>query len=719
MKFIARLVCTTLILGIGVGTAVAQKKKADSGKPSQSSTGAQSSTQTKSTSTTSQNYDYKVRPSFGDIPQIEFPEYKETTLKNGLKVIVIEDHKQPTFTMRLQIKAGDNLDGDKSGIAFLMTNLLTKGTKKRTAYDIANQTDSLGASMTVNSTGELATLTLEGLTKHLPFLTGLYADVVTNPTFPKEEFDKLIPQVLAGIKQEKSRPMELAQKLSRMVLYGKNNPSSRFRTEKSIQSITQEDVMEFHKKWFRPNNSATLAISGDVSLNQIVGLLNSAFSRWESNPSIKSEPPTQPKPMEKGVYFIQRPGSVQSTIMMCNFAPARKDPNYERLQLATSLIGGGFAGRLFKTLRETYSFTYTPFGFMTQGKYYNRFVAGADVRTAVTDSAIMVLRREISKVAEEPAKDEEFDLIKQMEVSQYLMGFEKSDFVAAILQNAEYLEIEPEIMKSYAQRLAAYSPFDAQRSAERFLRPDLGYLVVVGSPEILPVLEKYGRVFSYNLDLEPVADNMEKVSMSVDDLLKKHAQAIGNIASVQTMVVNSKATLDAGGQKFEGKSVRTQKSPNKKHFKAEFAIGNQEQWIDGTKAYSSMNDLPANEMKDDNAKDALAESAMFFTTKLPSLGFKCEITGKQGNQIIMKVVSPSGQDQEYYFDAKTYLLNRVDKIRQMPNGPVSISEFYTDYTDVNGVKLPKNMKLDAGGMIITYENTYQLNTPVDDKVFKP
>ncbi len=705
-----KLIMILMLFGLVLNTATAQKKSADKSK----SSGAASSTEKKA-------IDFKVKPPVGELREVEFPHYEQATLKNGLKVYVIEDRRQPTILYRLQVGAGESMDGDKNGLSFMMTNLIYKGTQKRSAEAIANQLDSVGASLSTNTAGELMTASMEGLKKHNALMLNIFSDVIQHPLFSKEEFEKMLPQVMASIKQEKSNPGQLGAALARMVIYGKDHPSAARKTEASVKKITIEDVRAFHERWVRPNNRATLAIVGDVSLKEILPQLEKAFGSWQPSAMTMSQIP-QPKSMPKGVYFIQRPGSVQSSVMVAALMPARKDEAYEPMMLTTSVLGSGFAGRLFKTLRETYSFTYTPYAHMTQGKYFNRFGAGADVRNAVTDSTIIVLKNEIEKIVKEPAGDDEFNTIKTNEVGNYLMSFEHSDFTAVMLQNADYLGLSPEYLKGYSKRLSAYTPFDAQRAAQGLLRSDKLYLIVVGSPEIAPVLAKYGRVFSYNLDLEPVADNLEKVSMSVDDLMKKVQGAVGGadkMNAIQTMKVSSKLSINAGGKTFDGSGERKHKAPNKKLTKLQTPFGGQVYYVNGTNAWVSMMGQPADEMDEKTKKSALAEASLFYYAHLPELGYKCEISGKQNGQILVKATTPAGESCEFYFDGQTYLLSRIDQIQDSPSGPVTISEFYTNYKEVNGVKLPTHEKLEVPGMSFEGEVSYEANVPVDDKEFEP
>jgi len=668
-----------------------------------------------------QAFDPRRRPTIEPLREYEFPRYEEATLKNGLKIYVIEDHRQPTIAFRLQVRAGETFDGAKPGLSSLMADLLTKGTRRRTALDIATALDSIGAELSASSGGELLTITASGLKKHMPLLLAIFSDVVINPAFPKEELDKFLPQVIASIKQEKSRPTQLAMALSRIVLYGPDHPSAQRRTEESVRSITPDDIRTFYNTYVRPNNGASLAIIGDVTLKEIVSQIEAAFRRWEPSP-VDIKPLPQPKPLPRGVYVVERPGSVQSTIVLCGLAPGRKDPDYEKLDLAVELLGNGFSGRLFKTLRETYSFTYTPYAFVTQGKYFNRFVAGADVRTAVTDSAILVLRREVEKVANEPATEEEFAVIKQNLLGNYQMNFEQPWFVASLLQNANYLELPPEYFKAYPKRLVAYSPYDALAAAERYLQPRNWWLVVVGKPGIAKELERYGDVYRYDLDLKQVGSaEPESVSMSVEELLRRYTKAMGGdaaLAAVQSIVKNSTVTLSAGGQQFNGTLTVKQKAPNKLYQRLSLPVIQQEEWIDGAEAWIKHGPEGAKPMPEELARNAKDRAVLFFVTKLPSLGYQCSIIGKRNGMIILRAIK-DGKESRFYFDEGTFLLRRTDYQQGPEDGGVTLSEFYEDYAPHNGIMLPQKERLESPMFSIASTNTYEINVPISDDEFRP
>ena len=206
--------------------------------------------------------DPNIKPESLPAKEFNFPKYETITLKNGLKVFIIKDDQQPTVSFRLLFKGGSVVEGDKTGVADLTAQILTKGAGKRTALDIANLTDGLGINISVNSSADFNTLNASGLKKHLPTLLELTRDVLTAATFPADEFPKLQKLMAASIKQEKSRSSSVAAIIARKAAYGLNHPYSRKASEEGINKIAIEDLKAYFNTYFVPNN-ATMSIIGE------------------------------------------------------------------------------------------------------------------------------------------------------------------------------------------------------------------------------------------------------------------------------------------------------------------------------------------------------------------------------------------------------------------------------------------------------------------------
>lgn len=667
-----------------------------------------------------QKIDITKRPDPLPAKSISFPEYKEFILKNGLKVFLVEDHEQPTISLSMQIRAGEVSD-KKAGTASITAELLNNGAGNRTALELAQKLDSIAIGVSATSAGDATSISGSGLKKHFPLFLSLFSDIVTKPTFPQVEFDKMIPQVLAGIKQEKSRPGSIAQAMSRKVIYGENHPNARRRTEASVKSITLADIKEFHAIHYKPNN-ATLAVVGDITQKELLPMLEKAFADWKkSNVSASELPPASPMPV--GIYFIARPGSVQSSIATSSLGVPLLNPDYEPLALCGNMLGGSFGGRLFKTLRETYSYTYTPGAFLSRAKSMNRFVCVADVRNAVTDSAILVIKHEIARLRNEQVPEEELTRMKRYIVGSYLLEFEKSNFIANILQSADYVGESMDRIKSYPARFSALTSAQVQTAAQKYLKDDQTSIIIVGSPDILPNLKKLGTVYEYNLDLEPVSSNSdEKVDISVQDLLQKHIQALGGkekISSIKSLITKSKASLEAGPNLAEGTMIKKQKSPNFENTITDLQVFKRETWTNNSKSWTSQNGSPAQEVPSTDIEKLKLQATILLSGKLLDLGYKAEITTKKNGQYLVNVTSPAGDKDVYYFDAKTFLVSQIDRTQTSPAGAMLITIKYEGYDNISGVMLPKKSVMENPNFSMTNEYSYEINPTIEDKEFTP
>lgn len=673
-----------------------------------------------------EKFDPNVKPEPLSEKEFKFPDYSETRLANGLKVFVIEDNEQPTITMSLLLPGGSSQDGDKPGLANIVASLLTKGAGKRTALDIAKTLDGLGASINVNATPDYITISVFSIKRHFPKVFEIFSDCLLQPTFPEEEFNKLIPKLIAGLKQEKTQPTRIAQALARRVVFGEEHPYGKKETEETIKSIKISDVREYYKKYFVPDFSS-LVIVGDVKKNEIVSKIDNALTKWsKTNPERIKLPGITPMPL--GIYFIERPGSVQSTIVVTTRTVDYLDYDYETLEMASAYIGGGFGGRLSKTLRETYSYTYSPYASQTSLKFINRFFCGADVRNSVTDSALTVIIDELTKLATKAPEVEDVNRILKAQVGKYLMNFENSNFIASLIQNADFHGKAIATVKSYPQRMLALSNYDLHRSAERYMNPKNAFVVVVGAPEVREKLEKFGKVFVYNLDLQPLTGEkakMEKISMTPNELIEKYIKAIGGLQAlenIKTLTRKGKASMAVQGRNIGIEITENYKAPNKKYQNVDFGIYAQKIWVDGENVWTAIQG-PPDLQEGTEAKKLLIDAVLFNDTKLMGLGYNCKILGKQGDEILMKAEMKGDEslNRTYYFDAKTFLINKIESFESAGKGqpPIPVTLYYRNYTNVGGVLIPAKIESQNPmfNMEVSYE--FEINPELDDTMFAP
>ncbi len=656
----------------------------------------------------------------GPLPAKEFafPKYTELFLSNGLKVYVIEDHEQPTVTLRLQIRGGE-VSEPIPGTAAMVAEMLTKGAGKRDALTIAKELDGVGAGVSASSSGDITNVTGESILKHMPIMLEIFSDVLRSATFPEEELTKLRKQKISEVKLEKANANSMLQVLSRKVAYGANHPSARHKSEASYNAITIDEIKKFYSTYYRPNN-ATLAVVGDVKPEEIKPILEKALGSWTPGDVNEFRTP-KAEPMPQGVYFIARPSSVQSSTALTATSVPNNHPDFEALRLGANLMGAGFSGRLFRTLRETYSYTYTPYAYLTSGRDVNRYICGADVRNSVTDSAIKVMQSEMTKITTELAPNDELDLIKRFVIGQFKMSFENSDFVAGLLLNADYNNQPISYVKEFPTRFDAITPEQMKNAMSKHLSKLS--IVVVGSPDVLETLKQFGPVYEYTTDFEPKKSELKKVNMTPQELMEKHRTALGgmeNISKISTLITNGTASFDMNGQQMQGTLTRKQKAPGKDVTIMDFKMFKQTQMTDGNQAWRMMGPQVQEVTEADEKQSMIANAHIAESARMLELGKTLTIKGQEGNVIIVEAKDASGDIETMYFDANTFLINAVKSTAKGPQGDVEVTQSYSNYTDVAGVKFPGKLTIEQGPIVITMDGlTYQVNQEIKDSEFKP
>ncbi len=663
--------------------------------------------------------DLNVKPAPLAATDFQFPKYEEFTLDNGLHVFVIENHEQPLVTLSLTMRGGEAYDPKgKEGTAAIAGDLLGKGTKTRNALQIAEALDGVGASIGVSTTGESMTMSASFIKKHSGIVMDIFAEQLRDPLFDQSELDKLKQQYVASIASRRSRPVEIAQALSRKVIYGMENPLARRTLESTIKAVTREDVSAFHASYMRPN-SASMAIVGDITADEARTMLGKYLGGWKKGvrpeveiPDMKTEAP--------GVYFVPRKGSVQSTVIVCAAGPPVRASDFDATSIMASYIGSGFGSLLFNTLRETYSYTYSPFSLLTRGRRYNRFACGSEVRTSVTDSALKVILSELRKLADEGPDEEAIKRRIALEVGQYRIAFERPSTVAAVLQNSWLNEVPVDDVINYTRRIESLSSAEIQRSAQQYLNMFNLRIVVVGSPDVRSKLEPFGKIIEYTLDLEPAKEApYETVAMSIDELVQKHKQSLGTVDAVQTIRTSATAKMVFQGKEYSGTMTRIQKRDNKEFSELDLGVMKQQQWVDESSAWTSLMGGPASATPSDEAAQLKQEARMFPLVTVLADGYKATIKGKRDGQIELETTSPLGVNERYYLDAATMMISRHEKDDVTPGGSVTTVERFSDYSPVAGVMLPSKLQIQNTLFSMEFDLKHEVNASVEDSTFRP
>ena len=447
--------------------------------------------------------DRTKKPGPDPAPAASFPDYRTETLPNGLKIFVIEDDRKPTVTLRLIIRSGSVAEGSKKGTASFVAGLLNRGTERRDAAAFALEMDSMGVKVEASGGEDAISVAASGLTKYTDQILDLFADAVLHPGFPADQFAKLQRKTLSALEMEKQQPSSLAGKLAGKVIYG-SFPYGDYLKPEDVASLQREDLVAFHHTHFLPNN-ASLAIVGDVKTDAILPLIQKAFGAWQKGEVPQLHLPEVPTQKGLTIHLVDKPGSVQSNIIVLSNAPPRNNPDLPELNVVNATLGGGFSGRLFQNLREKHGWTYGSASNFDYKKLAGAFEATAETRNEVTGPAVAEILKEITRMRDEPAKEEEIALQRQYNVGNYLMSLENTSRTAQRVQDIDLYGLPPDFYKTYAHRMSVTTPAQVGELAKKYLTAENVAIVVVGeAKEIQPELEKIGKVIVYDQELNPV-----------------------------------------------------------------------------------------------------------------------------------------------------------------------------------------------------------------------
>jgi zinc protease len=447
-----------------------------------------------------------------EVLKVAMPKAYETELGNGLRVIVLENHKLPTFAMQMVVMSGGLSDPvGQPGAAQYAAAMLREGTKTRSSKQIAEAVESLGATLNAGSglSSPISQITAGGLIENFDQIMGLFADVILNPSFPADDLNKLKTRAAAQLRAQRSQPGFLANEMFLKTMYGAHPASRAALTPAQIQGITPETLKQFHAAHYKPNN-AIFAIVGDVNPSEIVAKLEKTFGSqqgdaqhglWTRGDVPRPDLPKVSEPGQSKIYLIDRPGSEQTNLILGNLSIERNDPDYYALDVMNQVLGGGASARLFLNLREDKGYTYGAYSGFNAAKYRGVFRASTEVQTKVTKGSMDELIYEFKRIRDEKTPDDEFDRAKRTIVGGFAMQLESPQSLLANIITQKIYNLPADYWDAYPQKIAAVTADDVQRVARKYLDLAKLQIVAVGdAKQIADMMKQFGGVELYDTE---------------------------------------------------------------------------------------------------------------------------------------------------------------------------------------------------------------------------
>lgn len=663
--------------------------------------------------------DRSKKPEPGPAPEINLEEAETFTLSNGMKVFVVENHKLPRVSFSLVLDNDPILEQENAGYVSMAGQLLRNGTQSKTKAELDEAVDFLGASLSTYSSGAYAS----SLSKHADKVMALMAEVVLQPSFPEDELEKLKKQTLSALAANKDDANVIASEVAQVLRFGKDHPYGEIVTEESVENIDIEEIKNYYTTYFRPNN-AYFAVVGDISKKEAEKLVIKYFGKWEKGNVPSATYPIPKAPDQTIVALVDRPNAVQSVITVTyplELKPGQ--PDVIKSAVMNHVLGGSFSSRLNMNLREKNGYTYGANSAISSDKLVGSFRASASVRNEVTDSAIVQFLYELENIKKQNVTEEELQNVKNYISGSFGRSLENPATIANFAINIDRYGLPKDYYVNYLKNIEAVTLEDVHQMAEKYIRPEQAYIVVVGKgSEIEDRIKHFGKLQHYDIYGNPYTPEKTAeipVGLTAGKVIENYIAALGGKENL-SKVKDVRMTLTAS---MQGNSIEINqiiKSPNKSLSEVKMgAMVLQKEVYNGKEAavYQMGQQVP---MTEEQLKEYAYKSVMFPELEYEKWGVEPNLKGVEKvegvDAYVLEVTLPTGTNATQYYSVDTGLKIKESMGMSTPQGTVQQNISYADYEEKGGVKFPMKVTLSPPGISATVQSL-EVNAGVDDKVF--
>ena len=664
--------------------------------------------------------DRSTAPSPGPARVPTIASYESFELKNGLKVFVVEDHKLPRISMSLILDRDPIVEGEKAGYVAIAGDLLGSGTTTRTKAQLDEEVDFMGARFSTSA----SSMNVGGLSKYTDDLVEIMSDVLLNPSFETEEFEKLKSQMTSGLKANADDPDAIAGNLRGATLYGLEHPYGEVMTESTVEAVTLEDCKNYFSSYFRPN-IAYMVVIGDITVKDAKKKLSKALKGWKASDVPAHDYEKTSVPSAGRIVMVDKPSAVQSVVWLGNVIDLPQGhPDIEPLRIANQILGGGMSGRLFTNLREDKAFTYGAYSSFGIDELNSTFGASAKVRNEVTDSAIVEFLMEIGRMRTESVTEEDLIAAKASLSGAFGRSLESTSSAANFALNIARYGLPSDYYNNYLARLEAVTAEDVMRVSIQYMKTDNLTISVVGkAQDVAAGLAAFGEVEYYDAEGMPTDAPtflFLPEGITLETVFAKYYEAMGGVDVLSSLkAMDMKAHLEIPGMPGQLKMRTAKITPNK--FMMEQSMQGMTvmkmTYVDGVGKQSGMQgekELEGEELEDLKKQASFVVDELAWMQDLESFSFDGQtlMDGKAVYQV-------SEGEKTRYFEVETGLFYKSTETTETPEGDMAVSMTVEEWGVYNGIKMPKVSKQSAGQQTFTIiVDSVEFGDDVKAKLFK-
>ncbi len=427
----------------------------------------------------------KTLPKTEESPEAKFPKLENTVLSNGLKVILAERKSVPVVNFNLLIDAGYAADQFASaGTANLAMSMMDEGTKTRNALQISEELAMLGANLNTGSNLDMSAVSLSALKSNLDASLAIFADVVLNPSFPKEDFDRLQKQTIAGIQREKTQPVQMGLRVLPKLLYGNghaySNPLTGSGTEETVTKMTRNDMVKFYQTWIKPN-AATMIVVGDITMDELKPRLEKLFKSWKAGDVPKKNLAAVNLPAKSVVYILDKPGALQSIIFPASVTVPKNNPDAIAIDAMNTILGGAFTSRINMNLREDKHWSYGSGSLVFEARGQQPFLGYGIVQTDKTKESMVELNKELRDIlGPRPATADELAKVQSNMTLELPGSWETNNAVNGSIAEMVRFGYDDDYFETFIKKIKNLNLDNIANAAKIVVHPDNLIWVVVG-----------------------------------------------------------------------------------------------------------------------------------------------------------------------------------------------------------------------------------------------
>ena len=669
--------------------------------------------------------DRSIVPESGPTPEIFFGKPQTFMLDNGLTVMVVENNKLPRASASLSFDNPLIFEGEIAGVSSILAEMIGNGTQSISKEDFIEEVDFMGASLNVTGSGAFA----GSLKRYFPRVLELMSQAVLEPLFTQEEFDNQKNLIKESLKTSEKDVSTAANRVQNFITYGASHPNGEFISQASLDKASFNDAIDFYNNFSSPNN-AYLVILGDIEFENIKLMVTDLFSSWESKEVVTSSFPEPKNPDETEVFFVDMPNGVQSVVTVINSIDFnKKKPDYFSALVATRILGGGGAGRLFNNLREDKGWTYGSYSSISESyKTKGLVLAQAQVKNEVTDSAAVELLIELDKMRNKLVTDEELMSTKAKYTGNFVMSLENPATIAGFARNIITQDLPEDYYNSFLENINNVTKEDVQNAAQTYFSPNKTRIFITGKgSEILEKIEgiEYNgkkltvRYFDQYGSETPRPDYSVSNDISAEGVINNYIKSIGGAEKLNSISsVEVKATANLQGTVLEMYSLKSNQNQSLMTMTA-MGMTLVKSVFNKYQGYNEVNGqrIP---LTDEELEQAIINSALF-----SELNFDFEIVELVGTSIVndekayeIKVTD----NKSVFYSAETGLKLKEFESQEVEGNLITSEVFYNEYEEVDGILMPKEINQVSASIPvpggITFKSTsIKLNVKTSDSDF--